>query len=95
MVSSASPSAVGCKYQIYQHGNLIAEAPNEYDGSIRWNLDELPVGDYKIKIRYSCEEGIYSGMQSDFIDFTIRKFYWPGEETPSYDSYEKGRMRLK
>lgn len=72
MVSNPSPGLVGGGYEIYEitttypDGRLAYSAKNEPDGSIRMDLNEIPVGIHKWKVRQFVNEKF-----NEFIPATL------------------------
>jgi len=89
MVCDPSPEAVGGGYEIwevtvaYPEGRLAYSEKNEADGSINMDLNEVPMGTHKWKLRYAVN-GNYSPFVSCVL--VVTQLYYKNL-VKTYDYY--------
>ena len=93
MVCDPSVTAVGGGYEIWEvttafpDGRLAYSEKNEADGSIKMDLNEVPIGTHKWKLRYAV-----NGNYSTFVNCTLivtQLYYTSNVKTFSYYSVTK------
>jgi hypothetical protein len=67
LVCDPSPSAVGGNFEILENGEVVHKQANQADGSIRWDLAIIPMGDHNYAIRYEV-----GGNPSEIVPVQIR-----------------------
>jgi hypothetical protein len=74
LVSDPAASAVGASFEIQDKaGVVIAVKPNQADGSIRYDLQNVAVGSYTWQIRYVVDYGVWGKAYSAFVPFDFKK----------------------
>ena len=74
LVSDPIAPAVGASFEIQDKaGVVIAVKPNQADGSIRYDLQNIAIGSYSWQIRYVVDNGVWGKAYSAFVPFEFKK----------------------
>ncbi len=74
LISDPVPSAVGASFEIQEKsGAVIAVKASQADGSIRYDLQSLAVGNYDWQIRYVVDNGVWGKAYSAFVPFVFKR----------------------
>lgn len=69
LVSDPSEQAIGIGYEIYENQSLLFAGQNEPDGSIKFDLANVSIGDHQYEVRYVRHDDIWGNAYSEFVPF--------------------------